>query len=168
MDKCRYCNTETESTSHLLSGCKTLMSEQLYTQSHNKVCRVIHWLIGKSLNVPVPENWWKHEPKAITENKEVMRTYDLMIASSVNIENKALWPDIALRYKKEKKAFLIDMSVPSDFCRNNAEIKKMTKYQDLKKEGKRSWKLKNAKIVPVKLLEQQKWQKKPYRGLKNQ
>ena len=32
---------------------------------------------------------------------------------------------------------------------NDAEIKKMTKCQDLKNEVKRSWKLKNAKAVPV-------------------
>ena len=32
---------------------------------------------------------------------------------------------------------------------NNAEIKKMTKYQDLKHEVKRSWKLKNANVVPL-------------------
>ena len=28
-------------------------------------------------------------------------------------------------------------------------MNKMTKYQDLKNEVKRSWKLKNAKVVPV-------------------
>ena len=32
---------------------------------------------------------------------------------------------------------------------NDVEIKKMTKYQDLKHEVKRSWKLKNDKDVPV-------------------
>ena len=33
--------------------------------------------------------------------------YDVMIPSSVNMENKALQPDIKLRYKKrEKKAML--------------------------------------------------------------
>ena len=36
-----------------------------------------------------------------------------------------------------------------DLGLSNAEIKKMTKYQDLKDEVKRSWKLKNAKVVPV-------------------
>ena len=41
-DKCRFCKTETESTSHLLLRCKKLLSEQLYTQRHNKVCKVIH------------------------------------------------------------------------------------------------------------------------------
>ena len=44
---------------------------------------------------------------------------------------------------------LIEVLVPSDFCINNAEIEKMTKYQDLKNEMKRSWKLKSIKIVPV-------------------
>ena len=35
------------------------------------------------------------------------------------------------------------------FGLNHAEIKKMTKHQDLKNEVRRSWKLKNAKVVPV-------------------
>ena len=37
----------------------------------------------------------------------------------------------------------------NEFGLKNAEIKKMTKYQDPKNEVKRSWKLKNAKVVPV-------------------
>ena len=47
------------------------------------------------------------------------------------------------------KLMLIEVSVPSDFGLNDAEIKKMTKYQDLKNEVKRSWKLKRSEIVPV-------------------
>ena len=47
-----------------------------------------------------------------------------MIPSSMNIENKSLPPDIVLRYKKENKALLIKVSVPSDFGLNDAEIKK--------------------------------------------
>ena len=64
--------------------------------------------------------------------------YDLMIPSSVNTENKAMRPDIRLGYKKEKKALLIEVSVTSDFTINDVEITKMTKYQDLKNEVKRS------------------------------
>ena len=100
-DRCRFGKVETKRTSYLLSGCKKiLMSEQLYTQRHNNVCRVIRWHICKNFNIPVPENSWKHEPKAITENKEVPLTYDLMIPSSVHIENEALQPDIVLRHKR--------------------------------------------------------------------
>ena len=65
-----------------------------------------------------------------------MLMYNLMIPSSVNIENKALRLDIILRYKNEKTALPIEVSVPSDFVPNNAEIRKMTKYQDLKNEVK--------------------------------
>ena len=78
-----------------------------------------------------------------------MLTYDLMISPNVNMENKALRLDIGLRYKKENKASLVEVSVNSEFGLNNAEIKKMTKYEDLKNEVKRSWKLKSTKIVSV-------------------
>ena len=46
-------------------------------------------------------------------------------------------------------ALIIEISVRSVFGLNNAEIKKMTKYQDLKNEVKRSWKFKSTKIIPV-------------------
>ena len=50
------------------------MSEQLYTQGHNRVYNVIHWQIYKNFDIPVPENLLEHEPKAITENIEVLLT----------------------------------------------------------------------------------------------
>ena len=84
-DKCRFCKTETESTSHLLSGCKKLLSEQLYIQWHNKLCKVVSWHICKIFNIPVPENSWRHEPRAIIENKDVMFTFEMMIPSSMNL-----------------------------------------------------------------------------------
>ena len=63
---------------------------------------------------------------------------DLVIPSNVNIENKTLRPEFILRNKKEKTALLIEISLPCDFGLNNAEIKKMIKYQDLKNKIKRS------------------------------
>jgi len=54
-----------------------------------------------------------------------MLAYNLMIPFSVNIINKALQPNKVVRYKKEKKALLIEVSVPSDFDPNNSEIKKI-------------------------------------------
>ena len=40
--------------------------------------------------------------------------------------------------EKEKSGLLIEVSVPNDSRLNAAEIRKMTKYQDLKNEVKRS------------------------------
>ena len=57
----------------------------------------------KNFDTPVPENLRENEPKAITENIEVPLMYDLMIPMGVNIENKALQPDIILRCKKKRR-----------------------------------------------------------------
>ena len=92
-DRYRFLKVETESTSHLRSGCKKRMSEQLDTQRHNKVCQIIRY-ICKNLNIPVPESPRKHELNAIIENKDVMLMYESMIPSSVNMENRAMYPDI--------------------------------------------------------------------------
>ena len=62
------------------------------------------WHICKNFNIPVPGNSWKHEPRAIIENEDVMLTYDLLIPSSGNIENKALRSDIVSMTKKENTA----------------------------------------------------------------
>ena len=73
-----------------------------------------NWDIKVFADVPVPENSWEHKPKSLTENMEVLLMYDLMIPSSVNIENKVLRPEIILRYKKkrEKKALLSRVLIP--------------------------------------------------------
>ena len=78
-----------------------------------------------------------------------MLMHDKMIPSSVDIANKALHLDIVLKHKKEKSVLLIKVSVPNDFGLNATEIRKMTKYQDLKNEVKRTWKLKKTEIVAV-------------------
>jgi len=78
-----------------------------------------------------------------------MLTHDKMISSSVDIANKALRPDIMLKHNDENSALLIKFSVPNDFRQQDTEIRKMTKYQDLKNEVKWSWKLKKAEIIPV-------------------
>ena len=61
--------------------------------------------------------------------------YDKMIPSNVDITNKAPRPDTVLNHKKgekKKSELLIEVSGPNDFGLNDTEIRKMTKYQDLK------------------------------------
>ena len=54
------------------------------------------------------------------------------MSGSMDITNKALRPDIVPKHKKEKSAFVIEVSVPNDdFGRHATEIRKMTKYQVL-------------------------------------
>ena len=124
------------------------MSEQLYTVRHDSVCRVIYWHLCKHFNIPVPEQSWKHKPELILKNEQIMLMYDNMIPSSVDIANKASRPNMVLKHKKEQSALVIEVSAPNNVGLTATEIRKMTKYQDLKNEINRTWKLKKAEIVP--------------------
>ena len=147
-DKCRFCHTEVESPNHLMSGCKILMADGHYTKRHNKVCKYLHWTILNSKNIPT-QKVWLHEPEPVTANDEVTVYYDKIIPTGRFIESGAVKPDIVVWDRKERSAIIIDVSVPSDFGINRAELEKVTKYQDLKNALRESWDLKEIDAIPV-------------------
>ena len=58
-------------------------------------------------------------------------------------------PDIIVIDEKERKGIIIDIVVPADVREGGKERKKLEKYQDLKREMGRLWKLKMVEVVPV-------------------
>ena len=73
--------------------------------------------------------------------------WDVMIQCDNMIEARR--PDIVLTGKKEHVAMIIDIAVPADEDVDRKEKEKVDKYQDLKREIKRLWKLKKVEVVPV-------------------
>ena len=51
--------------------------------------------------------------------------------------------------KKERKEIIINIAVPADVRVGEKEREKTKKYQDLKRETGRLWKLKMVEVVPV-------------------
>ena len=51
--------------------------------------------------------------------------------------------------KKAKSCVIIDVAIPGDCRIREKEIKKIEKYQNLKRELKRLWSLKKVEVVPV-------------------
>ena len=51
--------------------------------------------------------------------------------------------------KKAKSCVFIDVAIPVDCRTREKEIEKIEKYQDLKRDLKRLWSLKNIEVVPV-------------------
>ena len=62
---------------------------------------------------------------------------------------EARCPDLIVIDKKEQKGIIIDIAVPADVRSEEKEKEKVEKYQDLKREIRRSWKLRNVEIVHV-------------------
>ena len=148
-DKCRFCHTEVESVSHLMSGCQILLADGYYTARHNKICRYLHWKICKEMNIEVKDNIWEHEPEPIVANQHVTIFYDKPIPVGRYIEGRAIKPDIVIWNKREKTANIIDVTVPNDYGLNRGEREKREKYEDLKNHLRTAWSLKESFITPV-------------------
>ena len=91
--------------------------------------------------------WYEHVPEGAVENAEIKLLWDINIQSGNLIDARR--PDLIVINKKEQKGIIIDIAVPTDVRVKEKEKEKVEKYQDLKKEIKRLWKLGNVEIVPV-------------------
>ena len=89
--------------------------------------------------------WYEHAPEGAVENEEIEVLWDINIHCDILI--LARRPDLIVIDKKEQKGIIIDIAVPGDV--RVEEKEKVEKYQDLKKETRRLWKLRNVEIVPV-------------------
>ena len=58
-------------------------------------------------------------------------------------------PDLILVDKRAKSCVIIVAAIPGDCRIREKEIKKIEKYQNLKRELKRLWSLKKVEVVPV-------------------
>ena len=73
--------------------------------------------------------------------------WDINIQCDNLIEARRL--DLIVIDKREQEGIIIDISVPVHVRVEEKEKEKVEKHQDLKKEIRRLWKLKNVEIIPV-------------------
>ena len=73
--------------------------------------------------------------------------WNIIIQSENVIEARR--PDIIAFGKKEKKRIIIDIGVPADVRVGEKEREKVEKYQDLKRNIRRFWKLKMVEVVSI-------------------
>ena len=135
-----------ESVQHIISGCKKLAQKE-YKRRHDNVAKKVHWNICKKNRLEHSERWYEHAPAGAVENEEIKVLWDINIQCDDLIEARR--PDLIVIDKKEQKGIIIDIAVPADVRVEEKEKEKVEKYQDLKREIRRLWKLRNVEIVPV-------------------
>ena len=143
---CRLCGKAGESIQHIVSACGKLAQKE-YKRRHDNVARKIHWDICKEKGLECSEKWYEHAPEGVVENDDVKLLWDMNIQCDNVIEARR--PDLVLVEKKEHTGIIIDITVPADANVAEKEKNKVEKYQDLKRELKRLWKLKKVDVVPV-------------------
>ena len=129
---------------HITSGCEKLTQKE-YKRRHDNVAKKVHWDICKNNGLEYSEKWYEHAPEGAVENEEIKVLWDINIQCDNLIEARR--PDLIAIDKKEQKGIIIDIAVPAGVRVEGKE--KVEKYQDLKREIRRLWKLRNVEIVPV-------------------
>ena len=140
------CGKKGESVQHIRSGCETLAQKE-HKRRHDNVAKKVHWNICKKNRLKHREKWYEHVPEGAVENEQIKVLWDINIQCDNLIEVRRL--DLIVIDKKEKKGIIIDIAVPADLRVEKNEKGKVEKHQDLKKEIRRLWKLRNVEIVPV-------------------
>eukprot|EP00957_Ditylum_brightwellii_P179628 13683496-Ditylum_brightwellii.AAC.1 len=83
------------------------------TERHNRICQYLNWCILQDYNVVVNHNWWKHKPTPATLiSNQLSVTYNM--TQEVDNLVKASRPDNIFLDEKERKALIIDVTVPMD------------------------------------------------------
>ena len=142
---CRLCLKAEEHISHIVAGCEVLAPVE-YLQRHNKVAGYIHWRICKSLNLPVTEKYYMHEPEKVTKVEDNVIMWDKTILTDRTI--LANRPDLVILNKNEKNCLIVDVAVPDDVNVLKKETEKRLKYKDLQIEISRMWNV-QTKVVAV-------------------
>ena len=71
-DKCRRCNSGSETVEHVLSGCQSLAATEVL-ERHNKVVTIIYLELLKKWKIDPPTNepYYKFKPLPVMENDTV-------------------------------------------------------------------------------------------------
>lgn len=147
VDICRACRRPGESLRHIISGCSHLANGE-YLHRHNLVARIIHQQLAVRYGLVGSEvPYYKYAPPPVLENGRATLYWDRSIITDRTIvANK---PDIVLVDRSERRAVLVDITVPHDENLVKAEKDKLSKYLDLAHEITAMWDVDSTIIVPI-------------------
>ena len=139
--RCRLSNKNVESITHIISTCPNLAKSQ-YRKRHEKVAKKNHWLLCKKFLLECNDKWYEHVPDSVLENGGFKTLWNFSIQTDKVIEHRR--PDIVFIDKIAKSCLIIDIAIPGDQNIMVKEQEKIDKYQDLRIELGKLWKLKTG------------------------
>jgi hypothetical protein len=140
-DICRLCNGQVETIHHVIIGCPVLASTD-YKNRQDQVATIIHIELAKIHNLlQTSPPYYIYSPNPYMENDSAKLYWD-------RLHLIKHW-NIILIDRKTNKGIIIDIAVPDMQNIQKTISIKITKYQPLRIELKRMWKLAEIIVVPV-------------------
>ncbi|XP_063821249.1 uncharacterized protein LOC135071388 [Ostrinia nubilalis] len=132
VDICRACHRPGESLRHIISGCSHLANGE-YLHRHNLVARIIHQQLALQYGLLESESpYYQYQSVPVLENGHALLYWDRSIITDRTIVcNK---PDIVVVDRSQRRAVLVDITIPHDENLVKAEKEKQSKYLDLAHE----------------------------------
>ena len=144
---CRLCGKAEETIAHIVSECQQLAQAQYKGWRHDKVAQIVHWKLCQKLGLDHGDRWYNHKIDSAIVTNDFRLLWDFPIQTDYRLEHNR--PDIVLENKKDRSCLLIDIACPFDTRIDRKEKEKIEVYQDLKREIKRMWNVKEVTIVPL-------------------
>ena len=147
VDICRACHRPGESIRHIMSGCSRLANGD-YLHRYNLVARIIHQQLALKYSlVELEVPYYRYVPDPVLENGNITLYWDRSIITDRTIvANKS---DIVVVDRLERRAMIVDITVPHDENLVKAEKDIQIKYHDLACEVVDMWDVSTATIVPI-------------------
>ena len=150
--RCRMCDRENETVSHIVSECTQLAQNEYKKCRHDKINAIIHWHLCKKFGFSCCGKSYEHfveKDTRILENEDAKILWDFSIQTERKIEHNK--PDVVLLDKSKKVCFVLDVACPFDTRVIKKEKEKIEFYTDLKYEILKCWKheVEKAVILPI-------------------
>lgn len=146
-DKCRKCGSYPETIEHVIGGCPAL-ADSVYLGRHNQVAKVIHLELARKYQLMIdPPPFYNYTPEPVLESNTHVLYWDRTILTDKTVAHNR--PDIVCIDKEQKSALFIDIAVPLTHNIQKTEIEKIKKYEDLREDMMRTWKLRSITIIPI-------------------
>jgi len=144
--RCRMCGEEKETVPHIISACPSLARTK-YIERHDRVVKYLHWALCKENKIKeVSRQYGAHQLITFCRNERMRLYWEFTIPTAHKIRHNR--PDLILVNEALQRVWLIDVSIPFDSNIKVKEEEKISKYEALRVEVERTWKMR-AKVVPV-------------------
>ena len=100
--------------------------------------------IGKTLERA--ESWYEQKPEGVVESETFKVLWDFTVQCELKIDAKR--PDIVF-IDKEREVVITGVAIPGDDRVEGKELEKLEKYQLLKDEIAKVWRVRKVIVVPV-------------------
>ena len=100
--------------------------------------------IGKTLERA--KSWYEQKPEGVVESETFKVLWDFTVQCERKIDAKR--PDIVF-IDKEREVVITDVAIPGDDRVKGKELEKLEKYQLLKDEIAKVWRVRKVIVVPV-------------------